>query len=177
MSDYASSVDEILGQEFLTWLWFKSDVAPDSFATPDGEPFSVSMEQRIVVQGGNGDARETASVTGAYSPLSEARFGLGVGKKVVRALLHIEKDAMSYQMVVKAQDFTLNSVKTPTVAKDSLSEEEDDPESRFLEKLFLLENCVNFLDAIFERFLRVRLTESEWTQEVDEMRQWITKSV
>ena len=75
------SLDNILGQEFLTWLWYQSDVAPGAFVDAQGQPFSVSMEQRIVVQGGEGDARETASVSGSLSPLREARFGLGTGKK------------------------------------------------------------------------------------------------
>lgn len=45
------STDNILGQEFLTWLWYQSDVAPGAFVDKEGQPFSVSMEQRIVVQG------------------------------------------------------------------------------------------------------------------------------
>ncbi len=174
-SDYASSVDEFIGQEFLTWLWYRSDTSPDSFVTEDGEGFTVSMEQRIIVQGGVGDEKETASVSGAFSSLSEARFGLSMGKKVVRALLHIEKDSMVYQFVVKADDFTLSSVKTPKAAKDSLSEE-DDPESIFLEKLFLLENCADFLDTIFTVFIKLRLSR-EWVQEVQEMHKWMTESV
>ena len=43
------STDNILGQEFLTWLWYQSDVAPGAFVDKEGQPFSVSMEQRIVV--------------------------------------------------------------------------------------------------------------------------------
>ena len=57
------STDNILGQEFLTWLWYQSDVAPGAFVDKEGQPFSVSMEQRIVVQGGEGDAKETATVS------------------------------------------------------------------------------------------------------------------
>lgn len=75
------STDAILGQEFLTWLWYQSDTAPGAFTDSQGAPFSVSMEQRIVVQGGEGEARETASVSGSLSPLREARFGLGTGQK------------------------------------------------------------------------------------------------
>ena len=127
-----SSPDEILGQEFLTWLWFRSDVASDAFRTKDGAPFTVSMEQRIVVQGGQGDTRETASVSGALSPLREARFGLGTGKKVTRALLHIEKDDMAFQVSLRAEDFAMGSLKTPKLDK---SDSDDDPDALFLEKI------------------------------------------
>ena len=89
------STDSILGKEFLTWLWYQSDTAPGAFTDKDGAPFAVSMEQRIVVEGGEGDARETASVSGSLSPLREARFGLGTGKQVSRALLRLEKEELA----------------------------------------------------------------------------------
>ena len=93
MSTISDSTDSILGKEFLTWLWYQSDVAPGAFTDAEGAPFAVSMEQRIVVQGGEGEAQETASVSGALSPLREARFGLGTGKKVSRALVRLRLSA------------------------------------------------------------------------------------
>ena len=171
MSDYAEAVENILGQEFLTWLWCKSDLAPSSFVDLKQEPFKVSMEQRIVVQGGDGDAKETASVVGAFSPLSEARFGLGTGKKVVRALLHLEKGGNSYQLVLKAEDFSLNSVKTPKIEKTN-SNDEEDPDALFLEKVYLLETVVELLEALYQTFLAKRLS-SAWQEEVAEIRAWL----
>ena len=35
----------VLGEEFLTWLWFQSDVAPGAFVDKDGQPFSVRLEK------------------------------------------------------------------------------------------------------------------------------------
>lgn len=170
MSQTIASPDEILGQEFLTWLWFRSDVASDAFRTKDGTPFTVSMEQRIVVQGGQGDTRETASVSGALSPLREARFGLGTGKKVTRALLHIEKDDMAFQISLRAEDFALAGLKTPKLDKN---DSDDDPDALFLEKIFLMEVCVGLIDNLYETFLAIRLGE-EWEQEVAAMQKWLT---
>ena len=99
------TTDMILGQEFLTWLWYRSDTAPGAFLTREGASFSVSMEQRIVVQGGEGDSRETTSVSGNLSPLREARIGLATGKKVTRALLLLQKEDMTWQLTLKAEDF------------------------------------------------------------------------
>ena len=83
-SEYGSP-DLILGEEFLTWLWYKSDIASSFFEDHSGEKFQVYVEKKVVVQGGNGNTKETASVSGSLSPLREARFGLGTGKKVSRA--------------------------------------------------------------------------------------------
>ncbi|CAK7041931.1 MAG: hypothetical protein DESF_01753 [Desulfovibrio sp.] len=166
------STDIILGQEFLTWLWYQSDTAPGAFTDKDGAPFSVSMEQRIVVQGGEGDARETASVSGSLSPLREARFGLGTGKKVSRALIRLEKEELAFQVTLKAEDFCLNSLKTPKLDK---GDSDDDPDALLLEKFYLMEICTNLLDALYTRFLSLRLTP-QWQKEVDDMRQWMTRT-
>lgn len=173
MPTLGESADIILGQEFLTWLWYQSDTAPGSFTDKDGLPFAVSMEQRIVVEGGEGDARETASVSGSLSPLREARFGLGTGKKVSRALLRLEKDAMAFQVTLKAEDFCLNSLKTPKLDKADGGDE--DPDALFLEKIFLMETCVGLLDALYVRFLKLRLSPG-WPAEVEHMRQWMTRT-
>ncbi|MCR5813080.1 MAG: hypothetical protein K6G15_01120 [Desulfovibrio sp.] len=173
MAGSAESIDDLLGQEFLTWLWCKSDLAPDGFVDSKGEKFSVSMEQRIVVAGGNGDARETASVTGVFSPLSEARFGLGTGKKVVRALLHLEKDGAGFQCVLKAQDFSLSGLRTPKIEKSEAAD--DDPDALLLEKIDLIESCLDLLDSLFKSFLDVRLSEA-WAEEVFLVRQWLSKT-
>ncbi|MCR4666781.1 MAG: hypothetical protein K5657_05755 [Desulfovibrio sp.] len=174
MGEFAQSLDIVLGQEFLTWLWFKSDVSPDSFVTGAGEHFSVSMEQRIVVQGGDGDSKETASVQGAFSSLSEARFGLGTGKKVVRALLRLEKDDMAFQLSAKAEDFTMNSVRTPKIEREA--NDEDDPDALLLEKIYFLETVVELWDSLYVSFLRLRLSDA-WDGEVRDMRQWMTSTV
>ena len=159
----------VLGEEFLTWLWFQSDVAPGAFVDKDGQPFSVSMEQRIVVQGGQGEAKETASVAGTLSPLTEARFGLGKGKKVTRATIRLEKDGLAFQFTLSADDFTLGSMKLPKVEKP---EEDDDPDAMLLERFYLMEVCLGLLESLYATFLRLRLS-ADWSETVQEITAWI----
>ena len=161
----------VLGKEFLTWLWFQSDVAPGAFVDKDGQPFSVSMEQRIVVQGGQGEAEETASVAGTLSPLTEARFGLGKGKKVTRATIRLEKDELAFQLTLSADDFTLGSMKFPKVEKP---EEDDDPDAMLLERFYLMEVCLGLLESLYASFLRLRLSAA-WGETVQEITAWIRR--
>lgn len=173
MSTYSGeSTDMILGQEFLTWLWYCSDTAPGSFTDKNGAPFAVSMEQRIVVQGGEGEARETTSVVGSLSPLREARFGLANGKKVTRALIRLEKEELAFQLTLKAEDFCLGSVRTPKIDNN---DQDDDPDALLLERFYLLEVCMDMLDSLYTRFLRLRLS-SHWQQEVIDIGQWLART-
>ncbi|MDL2307102.1 hypothetical protein LJC48_03620 [Desulfovibrio sp. OttesenSCG-928-C06] len=163
------STDLVLGQEFLTWLWFRSENG-NKFKTDKGEEFNVFMEQRIVVQGGEGELIETASVSGAMSELREARLGLTTGKKVSRALIRLEQDPESWQLTLKAEDFSIGSLKTPKV--EGSVEKDDDPEAMFFEKVYLLEKGISFIDTLYKEFLTLRLG-SGWRDEVKELQRWM----
>ncbi len=163
------TTDLILGQEFLTWLWFRSATG-GIFNDKSGRPFTVTMEHRIVVQGGEGDHVETASVSGIDSELREARMGLTTGKKVTRALIRLIRDPDEWQVTLKAADFSLGSLKTPKIEK---SDREDlDPDALFLEKMYLVEACLELIDAMYKAFLGIRLGK-DWKQEVSGLQAWM----
>ena len=165
--------DAALGREFLTWLWYKSESKGGIFAGPDNLDFALFVEQRVSVQGGEGESLETATVSGRMSELREARLGLTTGKKVSRALLRLERDAEAWQLTVKAEDFSLSGFKTPKV--ETRTEEGDDPDALFLERIFLLDKALGFLDHIFAGFVRLRLAP-EWAEECAGIRTWLAKS-
>lgn len=164
------TTDLILGQEFLTWLWFRSATGT-IFNDKSGTPFSVSMEQRIVVQGGEGDHVETASVSGLDSELREARLGLTTGKKVTRALLRLERGPEEWQVTLKAADFSLSGLKTPKI--DRSDRDDADPDALLLEKIALIENCLDLLDKVYAVFLDVRMDAKSWQEEVKTLREWM----
>ncbi len=163
------TTDLILGQEFLTWLWFRSATG-GIFNDAEGRPFTVVMDQRIVVQGGDGDHTATASVSGVDSDLPEARMGLTTGKKVTRALLRLEREPDEWKVTVKAESFSLGSLKTPKI--DVSDRDGVDPDALFLEKMSLVESCLELLDALYKTFLTVRLS-ADWNEEVKHVRRWM----
>ena len=44
-----------------------------------------------------------------------------------------------------------------------------------MEKIALMEICTGLLDALYARFLRLRLSP-DWLKEVTDMRQWMTRT-
>lgn len=167
------ATDIVLGQDFLTWLWFKSEAQGGTFAMPDGESFALYMEQRISVQGGEGDAKETTSVSGLMSELKEAKAGLALGKKVAKAQIKIEVDSDVWQTSLKAEDFSQTSFKTPKV--EFKQEEGDDPDAPFLEKMYLIERGLAFLDHVYFEFLKLRFSEG-WDEERAQVRDWLNRT-
>lgn len=173
MNDIGNTPDAILGQEFLTWLWFQSDTAPGAFTDKDGQPFAVAMEQRITVEGGAGDEKEVAAVSGNLSPLREARFGLGTGKKVTRAFLQFTKEDLNFSLMLKAENFSFSSFRTPKIDQ---SDKDEDPDAVFLNKISLLEVAISLLDCLYKRFLSLRFDAPLWQHEVSSMQQWMTRT-
>ena len=170
--DHAQTVSLMLGQEFLTWLWFASETSSGLFRTKDGEAFSVTVEQKVSVQGGEGEAKETAVCSGPMAELREARMGLATGKKVNKAKLRVEKDEVSWQVLVDAASFTLQGLKTPKVSMTL--EEGEDPDARILEKIYLMEKCTGYVDSVFARFLEIRFG-ADWPEETQRLRQWLRR--
>ena len=160
----------ILGQDFLTWLWFKSEKTGGVFYTDKREAFVLVVEQRIAVQGGEGESKETAVVSGPMAEMREAKIGLRTGKKVHQAKIRLEQDENAWQVQLSSTDFTLSGLKTPKV--DMKLEEGEDPDARFLEKMYLVEKSLEFLDSVYHDFLRVRLGDG-WKDEVVRVRAWM----
>jgi hypothetical protein len=160
----------ILGRDFLTWLWFKSENQNGIFKTKNGEDFALYLEQKVVVQGGEGERLEKAMCTGAMSELREARLGLRTGKKVVQAKIKLEQDSNEWIVEVDASNFTFSGLKTPKVR--TKMEEGEDPDGVFLEKIFLVEKALGFFDDVFNSFVDIRMS-IHWQGEVEALRKWL----
>lgn len=165
------SLDLILGEDFLTWLWYMSETAPENaFETADGRPFGVRMEQRICVQGGEGEHRDTTTVSGPLSELREARLGLSIGKKVTRSLIIFEREGEVWRFTLRAEDFAVSGLKPPSSERGASADEE--PDALFYEKMYFLETCMDMLDAAYRKFLSVRLSP-KWDEEAASVRGWM----
>ena len=170
----ADAKNPVLGQDFLTWLWFKSEKSGWLFTLPGGGEVNVYLEQKISVRGGEGDDAETATVSGPHAQFAEARLGVKSGKRVDRALIRFEQDGETWTVTVKADDFSLNTLRTPKI--DTRSEEGEDPDAKVLEKLFLIEKCAGFFDALYAQFLETRLGQG-WTGELSDFGDWLREGV
>ena len=171
MAYLGQGIDIILGQDFLTWLWYVSETPPhNNFQTKDGRAFSVRMEQRICVQGGEGENRDTATVSGTLSELKEARLGLSFGKKVTRALILFEREAETWRFSLRAEDFAVSGMKMPAAERNAAPG--DDPDAIFFERMYALETCMEMFNIVYGTFLTRRVAPL-WEEEVSRVRAWI----
>ena len=173
MSDFLSERESaILGQEFLTWLWYLSEAEP-MFKDPEGRHTEVHMAARVSVTGGSGEARSTAVVSGETSRLEEARLGLSTGKKVDKAQIKFVSDGEEWTLTLRAEDFAISGPKTPKV--ETSRDQGEDPDAAWLEKIYLLERALTCLDALYIRVLNARLRPGAWDAESAKVRDWLAQ--
>jgi recombination associated protein RdgC len=166
-----------LGQEFLTWLWYKSEERGGTVDIPGMGDVSVVFEKHMLLESGEGDSREKVICQGLQAELTEARTGLRMGKKLEQARILLGRGEYQWNLTIRASLFDLTSVKVPKTM--TTSEESDAPEAvegRLIEKISLFEEAMQLIDELFRMYLQVRLSNN-WERELPKVRAWIKAGV
>ena len=162
-----------LGQEFLTWLWCKSEERSGAIDLPGIGDISVAFEKHLLLEYGEGDSHEKVICQGLQAELNEARTGLRMGKKLEQARIVLGRGEYEWIMTVKASMFDFKSVKTPkTMASQEDSDDAVAVEGKILEKIGLYEQALQLVDELFRLYLNVRLSPG-WEGELARLRAWI----
>ena len=80
---------------------------------------------------------------------------------------------MTWEFNLKGESLSVSNMKMSTTGPiESL----DDVEGALLEKVYLIEKILQFIDMLFERFLKIRVS-SDWDEKVvPRIRRWIIKN-
>ena len=85
-----------LGEEFLTWLWFRSETGPRIKLAGLGQ-ISVEMGQPLVLRGSEDQDAVQVSIRGERASVShEARAALRQNKKLYKCKVTIKKAQLSH---------------------------------------------------------------------------------
>jgi recombination associated protein RdgC len=159
-----------IGQEFLTWLWYKSEMT-DCFIVPRIGQIDMAIERRIVLESGSGIERKTVSCVGSDIDLSEAWAALREGKKVSQARFMINFEDFAWHVTLNDRG-ELRSVKMPKTFNPEEEVLESDA-GKLLERIALLSNLTDIVDGLFASFINIRADENEWAIEVAKMADWM----
>ena len=163
-----------LGQEFLTWLWYKSEERGGSVELPGRGDITVVFEKHMLLEYGEGEANEKIICSGLQTELQEARTGLQMGKKLEQARIQLVSGDYEYNFTLAAAMLEFRSVKLPktagTESQDAANPEET--EGMILERTYLIEELIRMVNELFRAFLDVRLSDG-WTPEIAKIQGWI----
>ncbi|QTA84640.1 hypothetical protein [Desulfonema magnum] len=162
---------KFLGYEFLTWLWFLIEKDRNKLKELEPEISSLEIGNRIVLENNINDAGETVTIKGDDAGLEEGMLALKKGAVVTELNLSYKSDdQQEWRFTIKGESFNIANLKPP---ETGAIESKDDIEGAVLEKAYLYEKAVIFVDNVFKYFVKLRLSK-DWNENIVPLvRQWI----
>ncbi len=166
-----------LGQEFLTWLWWKSEERGGSVDLPGSGDITVVFEKHMLLESGEGESTEKIVCTGLQAELQEARTGLRMGKKLEQARIVIGHNDYEYSFTLAAALMEFRNVRLPKTetTENDKSDSPEEIEGMILERIYLFEELIKLVNALFKMFLDMRLSAA-WRDELQKIRGWVAAS-
>ncbi len=161
-----------IGQEFLAWLWYKSEERGGSIDLPGKGDILVVFEKHMLLQYGEGAESEKLICRGLQTELKEARTGLALGKKPEQARIRLGMGDYEFSMTLTAATMEFRSVRLPKTAGADDGDDQDSLEGQILERISLFEDGIQLINDLFRMFITVRIS-SDWTEELVQIRNWV----
>ncbi|WP_051305903.1 hypothetical protein [Desulfogranum mediterraneum] len=162
-----------LGQEFLAWLWYKSEERGGYVDLPGIGDVLVIFEKHMLLEYGEGEASEKVICRGLQTELKEAREGLRLAKKPEQARLRLARGDHEYGVTLAAATLEFRNVRLPkTAGTEDGGKDPDSLEGQILERVALFEELTFLVNSLFAQFISIRAT-NRWTEELVHIRNWI----
>jgi len=155
-----------LGNEFLMWLWFKSDCHDGLFEIEDHGQIEVIFDDALTLEAYLAETERSDFKGGTPAFAPEAKTALRQGKRVSKTKLRIVKEGREWLFTYKAEGMDITSAKIPAV----LSKDDDE---KFFERMYLLEELEEILETLYADFLHLRLSNSWDDALLPAMETWI----
>jgi recombination associated protein RdgC len=160
----------LIGREFLTWLWFKSEERNGRITSPNGKEVELHFLKRIVLEAGEGEYSQGVVCHGIHAELKEGKEAIRQGKKVKEAGIKLIHNQNEWEFTFKADSFYFQSLKMPST---DWQETQEDPSGNLLERIYLIENAVKTIDSLYESFLQIRYSPQWEGKETKLLTKWL----
>lgn len=162
-----------LGNEFLTWLWYTLENRSQQLEDIDADLSALEIGNRMVLENHRGERLETITIKGDDAGLEEGLVALKKGALVSEMNLIYRSGDHTWQFNLKGESLNISSFRTPETAGTQSTE---DIEGAVLEKIFLYEKIIRFVEAAFRHFVRLRISEKWAENTTPRIRRWINKT-
>lgn len=172
MLDIATAYNryKFIGHEFLTWLWYLIETDGHRLGQADPPAIVLALGKRIVLENPRENHAEKVTIKGAYANFEAGILPLRQGSLVTELSLEAKAAEMTWEFNLKGESLSVSAMKMSTTGPiESL----DDVEGALLEKVYLLEKILRFIDTLFERFIKMRVSNDWENKMVPKIRQWI----
>ncbi|MFM2418206.1 MAG: hypothetical protein RL385_2929 [Pseudomonadota bacterium] len=163
-----------VGNEFLLYLWFESEVRDGTLSTREHGDFGLWIEKRLILTAG----RESTRITAPFPGLGrEAKEALLRGQLPQSAGVRLERADEPASFVLKAEQLAVSGLKLgsvldadddegpnpllepqrPAPRKSRKADESDMQHEAFYERMHLTQSFESVLESLYRDFLTLRL--------------------
>lgn len=159
-------VNNLPGQDFLTWLWFFAEARGGMIKLGDLGDVAIMVEGPLMFTMEGSGAHETVLRRGEPLLSGEAKTALLGGKKLRRSKLTLARGDQAWSCTFDADQFVIRGLKLP-------EGEKLDAISRFQERMNLLNTFNEALLRCYDRFIDERSTPASWKSTIKDMHAWV----
>nr|HID58744.1 hypothetical protein [Desulfobacterales bacterium] len=159
-----------LGAEFLTWVWYVIERDRGQIKVPENMRGILTVGNRVVIENSRNDTVQQITIRGDNADMGEGMLALKKGGLATKLSLEYTLGEQEWRFTLKGDSLDVTGLKTPTVAPVETS---DEIEGAALEKTALCEVVIDLVDALFNRFIKLRVSDDWENEVVPKIRKWI----
>ena len=160
---------DFLGNEFLLWLWYHTDVESDTLALADGSEATVMIARSLTLECPRGQTGADAFSHEGPARLPEARRAIQSGKLPRKCGLTVVRHDQQYEFTLHAETLAVGAAKLPPPPEDVT-----DTRAKLDARVDAVRSLVETLDQLYSCFLSRRLGR-EWADELRGMQGWLSR--
>lgn len=167
-SEETSDDNPTPARDFLTWLWFYSEMHGGKVTHKQFGDFEIMIEGPLTFSFSSDDTKgscETAVKKGNPLLSAEAKAALQVGKKLKKAKFTMARGQEIWKGSVDIDKFAFSGITLP-------EGEEMERESSFQERIEFLNIFSEAMKLYFEKFVET-VTAKEWMKTEKEIQKWV----
>jgi hypothetical protein len=159
-----------LGNEFLTWLWFVIENDMNTLSQCDPDFVDLDVGNRMVLENRLANGKETLTIKGDAAGLEEAVLALNKGALITDLQLLYKSGPLQWSFSIKGESLSLSGMKLP---ESGPIESSDDVEGVILEKIYLYDKPLEFIDKLYQTFIKLRLSDAWPNTITPALKQWL----
>jgi len=157
-----------LGEEFLTWLWFRWETDGGEFPLPGGRVVGLALDDFLCFAAPSDDETEQTLRRGLPTRSPEARTALRHGRRLKKARLLLGEGSRQWSATLDATTLTMTGVRLPEDAEEC--ESDADRTADRAANWFALHEI---LQALYARYLTERVRPDYLATAGEQQARWM----
>ncbi len=160
---------DFLGNEFLLWLWYHTDVVSDSIVLADDSEATVMLARTLTLECPRGrTGHETISSEGP-SKLPEARRAIQSGKLPRKTGITLVRAGEQFEFAIHAETMAVGGAKLPPI-----DEQITEPRAKLEERVNQIRSLLEGFDLVYNAFGQKRFGK-DWESELVAIQKWLKR--